>query len=303
MRALRAWLALILLVALVGGKKRANSEPEPDQTPAMAAAEAEAMQEMRAEMLEALKGIKASLAHASASAARPALEQLIEIALMTGEAASEARSFRSAVVAGGALAAVIQTLSVRPGPEADQLHYLAAAALHALALDDPTTDLDNFHQEEICQAGAVPPLVALLTESSDPRVALAVMGALGSLGENPTCQKMIAEAGAIAPLLQVANYGTDLAKVAAMNALEVLEINNPKVRAELDAGGAAKLLQGLGSVGSGLLREQAREFDGRLKDKPPKAGLGAEQHVRAARDTRMRYDGVRSRIQRMMSGG
>ena len=31
--------------------------------------------------------------------------------------------------------------------------------------------------------------------------------------------------------------------------------------------------------------------------------LGAEQHVRAARDTRMRYDGVRSRIQRMMSGG
>ena len=106
MRALRAWLALILLVALVGGKKRANSEPEPDQTPAMAAAEAEAMQEMRAEMLEALKGIKASLAHASASAARPALEQLIEIALMTGEAASEARSFRSAVVAGGALAAV-----------------------------------------------------------------------------------------------------------------------------------------------------------------------------------------------------
>ena len=97
----------------------------------------------------------------------------------------QARMFRSAVVAGGAVPELVAILS----SEESQRQLLAARALHALALDDPTTEADNFHQLEICQFGAVEPLVALL-KSENAHVQQAATGALAALAENPTCQQV-----------------------------------------------------------------------------------------------------------------
>ena len=79
--------------------------------------------------------------------------------------------------------------------------YLAATAMHTLALDDPTTDADNFHQLEICQQGAVLPLVQLL-DQEDAQVQQAATCALSSLAENPSCQTMIAAESAIATVVR-----------------------------------------------------------------------------------------------------
>ena len=186
------------------------------------------------------------------------------------------------------------------GTEATRRVYLAAAAMHALALDDPTTDADNFHAVEICENGAVPPLVRLL-DSDDPRIQSAATGALSALAENPTCQTMIAAAGAIAPLVNMAHYGTDMLKLGALGALDVLAVNNADVRQQLTDKGAPKMLQGLASMGSNLLREQAGEFGKSLAEAPPAKPLSEQAHVKQARATRMRYDGVRQRAFRRMN--
>merc|ERR1712216_1067752 len=99
---------------------------------------------------------------------------------------------------GGAIPVLVATLSSTE----PRKQLLAAVAIQALAVDDPESDDDNFHQHEICQAGAVPPLVKLL-EAEETRCQGAATVALSTLAENPTCQTMIAAAGAIAPLLSM----------------------------------------------------------------------------------------------------
>ena len=102
---------------------------------------------------DALVDIMAVLIHGSESSKGGAIERLVELAMDSGgTGAEQARMFRSAVVAGGALPVLIE--EAQSGADV-QRKYLAATALHALALDDPTTDLDNFHSVEICQHGAV----------------------------------------------------------------------------------------------------------------------------------------------------
>ena len=123
--------------------------------------------------------------------------------------------FRSAVVAGGALPVLIEEAQ---GGADVQRKYLAATALHALALDDPTTDLDNFHSVEICQHGAVEALVKLLG-SEHEQLQVAATGALSQLAENPVCQQMISAAGALEPLSKMATFGSDYHKLGALNAL------------------------------------------------------------------------------------
>lgn len=239
----------------------------------------------------------AVLLHGSDASKDGAIERLIEAAVSSGEAGVEqARMFRSAVVAGGAVPALIACI----GEPVPRRQYLAATALHALALDDPTTDADNFHQLEICQQGAISPLVKLL-DSEESQVQQAATGALSSLAENPTCQTMIAGEGAIAPLMAMASYGSDMQKLGALGALDVLTLNNAGVQQQLRQEGATDLLDGIASMGSPLLREEAAAFGSRLTE-TSKAPLSAAAHVRAARDTRVRYDGVRQRAFRMMQG-
>ena len=238
----------------------------------------------------------AVLLHGSDGSKEAAVERMLSLAVASGEAGREqARMFRSAVVAGGALPALIDTL----GAEEPRRKFLAVAAIHALALDDPETDMDNFHSAEICQAGAVPPLVALL-ETDEPQLQGVVTQALATLAENPICQVMIASENAIGPLLQMAHYGSDMQKLGALGALDVLSVNNPKVLSQLQQSEAPQVLNGLSTMGSGLLRDEAQTFGARVSETAPSAPMSAGAHLKMARATRMRYDGVRQRaFQRM----
>lgn len=116
------------------------------------------------ELADALTDIMAALQHGSDSSREDAIAQLVQLSVETAEADREqATLFRSAVVAGGALPELVAML----GEAEPWRQALAAAAVHALAVDDPTTDDDNFHSLAICEAGAVAPLVRLLGVDSE----------------------------------------------------------------------------------------------------------------------------------------
>ena len=145
------------------------------------------------------------------------------------------------------------------------------------------------------------PLVALL-ETDEPQLQAVVTQALATLAENPICQAMIASENAIEPLLQMAHYGSDMQKVGALGALDVLSVNNPKVLAQLQKSDAPQVLSGLATMGSGLLRDEAKTFGARLGETAPSAPMSADAHLKTARATRMRYDGVRQRAFQRMQG-
>ena len=70
----------------------------------------------------------------------------------------------------------------------------------------------QFHSDNrasIAAAGAIPPLVALLS-SSDEDVQRAAVGTLGNLAENVDNKALIAEAGGIPPLVSCLTTGTDI---------------------------------------------------------------------------------------------
>lgn len=76
-----------------------------------------------------------------------------------------------------------------------------------------------------------------------------------------------------------------------------------QARQQLHDWGAPGVLKGLGSMGSTLLREQAAAFGEKLKGSPATAEpLTAQAQVQTARQTRLRYDGVRKRAMQMMGG-
>eukprot|EP00908_Phaeocystis_cordata_P024613 Transcript_7070.p1 GENE.Transcript_7070~~Transcript_7070.p1 ORF type:complete len:352 (-),score=140.19 Transcript_7070:123-1112(-) len=248
---------------------------------------------------DALVDIMAVLVHGSEASKESAIERLIELAMDSAHGSDQARMFRSAVVAGGALPVLIEEVQAKEDPHRP---YLAATALHALAIDDPTTDLDNFHSVEICQHGAVPPLVALLG-SEHEQLQSAATGALSQLAENPVCQQMIAAAGALEPLAKMAQFGSDYHKLSALNALEVLSLNNAGAREQLKAQGTESMLDGLASMGSSLLRKEAGAFRDNLKAPLASGAAASEQdHVKQARQTRIRYDNVRRTAIKMMRG-
>ena len=203
-----AVLALIAAAALAAAETSeasARMQVEIDAAAGSAAAAApdprlnEHMMGLAAEMSDQLTDIMASLQHGSDSARDAAVARLGQLSIATAEAGREqARMFRSAVVVGGALPELVSML----GSEQTRRQALAAEAIHTLAIDDPTSDADNFHSLEICQSGAVAPLVAMLS-STDEAAQAAATGALSCLAENPVCQQMIAGAGALAPLMKL----------------------------------------------------------------------------------------------------
>mmetsp|Transcript_11594 Transcript_11594/g.37171 ORF Transcript_11594/g.37171 Transcript_11594/m.37171 type:complete len:301 (-) Transcript_11594:105-1007(-) len=252
------------------------------------------------ELADALTDIMAALQHGSDSSREDAIAQLVQLSVETAEADREqATLFRSAVVAGGALPELVAML----GEAEPWRQALAAAAVHALAVDDPTTDDDNFHSLAICEAGAVAPLVRLLGVDSE-EVQASATGALAQLAENPICQQMIAAAGALPPLLKLATFGGDVPRLLAVAALDVLSVNNPLVHQELLTSGAPRVLQGLSTLGTPLLREQASSFHARLKEEKSTADpkMDHATHVRAARDTRMKYNKLQRRAFQLMEG-
>eukprot|EP00965_Chrysotila_dentata_P169837 5606313-Pleurochrysis_carterae.AAC.4 len=109
----------------------------------------------------------AVLQHGSDASKDEALDRLGDLALGTAsEGPQQAALFRSAVISSGVIPALVSLL----GSTEPRRQYLTAVALHKLAIDDPTTELDNTHSLEICQGGAVGPLVKLLA-SKEARLA------------------------------------------------------------------------------------------------------------------------------------
>ena len=96
-----------------------------------------------------------------------------------------------------------------------------------------------------------------LLRSEEEQLQAAATGALSQLAENPVCQQMISAAGALEPLTKMASYGSDYHKLGALNALEVLALNNAAAREQLVAQGTDKMLDGLATMGSSLLRSEA----------------------------------------------
>ena len=313
-------VALALLVLATGGahakkKKSSDADAEPDgsarmqveidadasntvkKNPELAAEEAAARAGMAREISDALTDVMAVLQHGSDSSKDAGLERMIHLSMGSSHAGPEqARMFRSAAVAGGAVSAIVEVL----GAADPRRQFLAANALYALAIDDPTSDADNFVSLEICQSGAVKPLVKLLGSEEEP-VQSAATGALSALAENPTCQQMIAGAGAIAPLVQMATFAGDMNKLGAVGTLDVLSLNNPSVHNQLRESGAQKVLDGLGTMGSGLLRDEAGALGKRLGAQSA-AEMSRGAHVKAAKATRVRYDNVRRKAIQMMGG-
>ena len=251
------------------------------------------------QMSDMLTDVMAVLLHGSSQAQINAMQTLCQHAIRTGEAGPEQSAlFRSALVAGGALPELVKMLK----QDQSEKQFWAARALHALAIDDPETETDNFHSLEICNAGAVKPLVLLL-QADDEQVQAAAMDSLSALAENPTCQQMISAAGAVSHLAKLATYGQDGVKLGALGALDILSVSNsPEVYDQFEDQGVPKLLRGISTMGSTLLREQAGSFRDRLagakgKDSPR---LSDVEHAKAARTTRMKYVDLRRRAMQMM---
>ena len=187
-------VALALLVLATGGahakkKKSSDADAEPDgsarmqveidadaeasvkKNPELAAEEAAARAGMAREISDALTDVMAVLQHGSDSSKDAGLERMIHLSMGSSHAGPEqARMFRSAAVAGGAVSAIVEVL----GAVDPRRQFLAANALYALAIDDPTSDADNFVSLEICQSGAVKPLVDPL-EADDMAFANAIV--------------------------------------------------------------------------------------------------------------------------------
>jgi hypothetical protein len=172
----RLWRLLFLLLQLAGGAMRpADDAGDAERMYAEldAAGGAVASSDLTSfadaaglapELADALTDIMAVLQQGSDLSREDAVAHLIQLSVETAETGREqATMFRSAVVAGGALPELVAMLGeADPGRQA-----LAAAAVHALAVDDPTTDDDYFHSLAICEAGAVAPLVGLLSVNAE----------------------------------------------------------------------------------------------------------------------------------------
>ena len=90
-------------------------------------------------------------------------------------------------------------------------------------------------------------------------------------------------------------------KLGAVGTLDVLSLNNPSVHNQLRESGAQKVLDGLGTMGSGLLRDEAGALGKRLGAQSA-AEMSRGAHVKAAKATRVRYDNVRRKAIQMMGG-
>lgn len=223
----------------------------------------------------------------------------------------------------------------------DYTRYLVAGALQALALDDPTTTLDNGHQvgawaaaslpqeavsqctcppppsaqAAICQSGAVPLLVAMLKKGANAKAAgrtegifellqTSAAGALGTLAESELCKRLIVQSGAIEPLVAIAMFGSDQMKLTAIGALDVLQFNSADVKAQAQRAGAQSLLKGLTQYGSDVLRESAADVLDGLNAQAVQ--LSQEERVRGVKELRMRNQERREQLMeqaRVMYGG
>jgi hypothetical protein len=111
----------------------ARNDPEVSRREAMA-------QQMLADML---RDVSAMLDHGSPTAKEAAIARLLQMALQSSSGSMfHPTTFRNAAIRSGLVPKIISLMVAG----SDHAKYLGAGALQALALDDPTTTLDNGHQ-------------------------------------------------------------------------------------------------------------------------------------------------------------
>jgi len=201
-------------------------------------------------------------------------------------------TFRNACVRAGILEELVRLFTDSAEKSTPLSKFHALRALEAIATDDPSTELDNGHALAACEAGAVPPVVELLS-NKEVNLQLGAASCTAVLAENPQCQTMLLRHGAIKPLLTIATYGSDGAKLKALAALDLLSLNNPAAHAAISEAGGVKLLQGLQRFGGSLLQEATGELlQGLASPESMTVAVDTASHARQAHQARLKHSKV-----------
>ena len=247
-------LALAFIAALAGAQDVARTNE--DQR---AAAEAAAAHEAAAQkaLTDSLTDALAMLRHGSPRAKEMAASGIAQMAIETTVSQPfHPVTFRNACVRAGIVNELVKVLEGSPEHATPQGQAHALAALEAIATDDPSTELDNGHALAVCDAGAVPPTVVLLSSREETmHVQAAALAAM--LAENPQCQTKLLAANAVPPLVALGTFGNDAAKLRAVAALDLLALNNPAALEAITIAGGQRLLNGIAKFGGRELRVRA----------------------------------------------
>lgn len=200
---------------------------------------------------------------------------------------------RSANGPGSAVEAIAALVSADDSESDAETTVLALQALEAIAIDEPTTDVDNDHALAICATGVVQHIVRLLS-SSDAALHTRAAAAAAALVENAYAARMFLGAGVVSPLLVLVRHGGDEARQAAMGALRMLSIDRDARQAM-----AAKAMDLLGRVHEvdPFAREAAAELRATLEE-PLGAAVDSKGHARLARDSRVSQSKLWAKAQR-----
>lgn len=180
----------------------ARADPEGQRREAMA-------QQMLSDML---RDVSAMLDHGSPTAKEAAVARLLQMAVQSSSGSMfHPTTFRNAAIRSGVVPKIIKLMAAGN----DHAKYLGAGALQALALDDPTTTLDNGHQVRASGAGlprarasAAPRgarVRALRSRRAVPRRACA----------RARCQAAICQMGAVPVLVAMLKQGSGGGRAAA----------------------------------------------------------------------------------------
>ena len=165
---------------------------------------------------------------------------------------------RVSVLAAGAVPALVRMLR-HPGSE--KAEHLALKALLALSCEDPDTPAATLQLTRIrfAKAGAIPPLVRLLTSDKSDTKAMSLI-VLAGLTQNADCCRRVAAAGAV-PLLEqiVDNNGCEEMQARAEWVLSIIaEQRKAEIQAEALACAATPLATDRGRGDDPRGREHAR---------------------------------------------
>jgi hypothetical protein len=297
MSMLRLLVACAVLDAACGVTPAQQQQQQLAIQQQQAAAEADAAKEREARaqksLTDSLTDALAMLKHGSARAKESAAAGIANLAVETTISQPyHPVTFRNACVRAGLLEELVRLLLAGPEDSTEQGKFYALAALEAIATDDPSTELDNGHALATCQAGAVPPVVRLLS-SANPQVQVGAAGCVAVLAENPQCQTMLLKEGAVQPLLMLGTYGSDAAKLKAVAALDLLALNNPAAHTAIVAAGGKRLLEGLQRFGGTEMKEATSELLEGVKS-PDKLKIAADtaSHARQAHQARLKHSKV-----------
>jgi hypothetical protein len=276
------------LIACAGALAELSADEQEEQQ----RAEAEAAHEARAQraLTDSLTDGLAMLKHGSANARESAAAGIAQLAIETTISQPyHPVTFRNACVRAGVLNELVKLLADGAESSTPEAKFHALRALEAIATDDPSTELDNGHALATCEAGAVVPLMVQL-HSADAKLQFAAAGCAAVLAENPQCQTMLLKHGAVKPLLALATYGSDAAKLKAIAALDVLALNNPAAHQALAQAGGLKMLQGVQRFGGAQLKEVTSELlQGVSAPDSLTVAVDTAAHARQAHKARLKH--------------